>query len=707
MPNVEFTQTDFSAGELSPRLHGRLDSPLYAKGLELASNWQIAVQGGLVRRNGSDLIAPLLDSTDYRLIGFRTAKGERFAVGFGDQKIRIYDDRGELYQDAGGGGGPGLDLVRNGNFAKGLGYWTVSAVGPPVASVYQPTVHSDALYLRKGYEVSQDITVTVSGEYVFGFTATLLEGTALQASLLARGPDMEFTPFFADTGWPGVRTHRMNLPPGVYRIRFGSTPGSGSTLGAAVVDDVQFYRAGAAQSAAAPWGKDEVERIQFVMETALDRLWLVHPAHVPHTLTRNQGGVWVLEQPLFIQGPAEWGTDNYPSAVELYQSRLWLAGCPNDQGTVWASASDNLLDFRLTEDVQGEQVVTARCAIKFTAQTKGAIRWMAGKAALILGTDLGEYAVQAQGGALAPNDLQVTQTSAHGCAAIQAIQLGDQIVYVSNDRRRLRAMSYDFSSANWASRDLALVADHLTEGRIKEIHLTRDPLPTLCVILASGEVRFCTFDRAEQVAAWWRFDTDGIVRSAAVLDGDEGSSVWLSVVRRNGIYLEKFTLDGRAGAQLDSAVTRTPAGLVVSGLEHLNGEKVGVVVDGALRPDAVVANGQITLDAPGTTAVVGLPFRARGKTLPPNVQGASQRAKRRWVKLHMRLNNSALPLINGRRLPDRSPSTPQDTREPLRTGDFGAESSDWEGRGQVLIEQDLPLPTEIVALFGALAVSEV
>ena len=71
------------------------------------------------------------------------------------------------------------------------------------------------------------------------------------------------------------------------------------------------------------------------------------------------------------------------------------------------------------------------------------------------------------------------------------------------------------------------------------------------------------------------------------------------------------------------------------------------------------------------------------------------------------LNDSALPLVDGKRVPDRTPATPQDEAEPRRTGAFAAAGAlGWESEGVITIEQDLPVRTEVLALFGVAAVHE-
>ena len=53
----------------------------------------------------------------------------------------------------------------------------------------------------------------------------------------------------------------------------------------------------------------------------------------------------------------------------------------------------------------------------------------------------------------------------------------------------------------------------------------------------------------------------------------------------------------------------------LSGLWHIEGEEVAIYADGNVLPRQTVTNGAITIDAPASTVVIGLPFDAEIETL--------------------------------------------------------------------------------------------
>lgn len=69
---------------------------------------------------------------------------------------------------------------------------------------------------------------------------------------------------------------------------------------------------------------------------------------------------------------------------------------------------------------------------------------------------------------------------------------------------------------------------------------------------------------------------------------------------------------------MDSAVSgefETPVGEIKSGLEHLEGAEVGVMVDGGYQGTTVVQNGGIKLSVPGRHIKVGLLYDSVLRTL--------------------------------------------------------------------------------------------
>jgi len=125
-------------------------------------------------------------------------------------------------------------------------------------------------------------------------------------------------------------------------------------------------------------------------------------------------------------------------------------------------------------------------------------------------------------------------------------------------------------------------------------------------------------------------DTEA-VKSVCVIPGEDEDQVWFAVHRHVNagtavVYVERmasrfpatqadsFFVD--SGVWYDSTATET-----VSGLDHLEGETVVVLGDGAVLDDAVVASGDITLSAESSKVAAGRSFRYKLKPMRIEVPG--------------------------------------------------------------------------------------
>lgn len=154
---------------------------------------------------------------------------------------------------------------------------------------------------------------------------------------------------------------------------------------------------------------------------------------------------------------------------------------------------------------------------------------------------------------------------------------------------------------------------------------------------------------------------------------------------------------------------------IVQGLDHLEGETVWAVVDGAISPKRKVVNGSIQLDSPGTIVHVGLPYTSRYKSIrldvalgQNNALASKQRIHHLYVKTH-RTNyflygsNSATELMPARRYTIDSMDEAPRLRSELLEIPFEA---DWTREPYITIESDLPLPLCILSITTQMSLNQ-
>ena len=87
--------SNFTAGELSPRLEGRTDVSKYFNGCATLENMLVHPHGGAARRPGSIFVAEVKSSAAaVRLISFEFNVEQTYVLEFGNNYFRIMRDGG-------------------------------------------------------------------------------------------------------------------------------------------------------------------------------------------------------------------------------------------------------------------------------------------------------------------------------------------------------------------------------------------------------------------------------------------------------------------------------------------------------------------------------------------------------------------------------------------------------------------------------------
>lgn len=89
-------QTNFSAGQMDPRMLGREDVGVFGNAGETLSNSSPLVQGGIRRRPGTDYLAT--ETAHTRLEKFRFNTTQLYIFAFSNEELKIFDETGSLLQ---------------------------------------------------------------------------------------------------------------------------------------------------------------------------------------------------------------------------------------------------------------------------------------------------------------------------------------------------------------------------------------------------------------------------------------------------------------------------------------------------------------------------------------------------------------------------------------------------------------------------------
>lgn len=409
----------------------------------------------------------------------------------------------------------------------------------------------------------------------------------------------------------------------------------------------------------------------------------------------------------------------HPRAVALHEGRIFFAGTAYRPLSIWGSVINDFQNFRRSTLDDGGLFYS------LSAKEANAVQWMESQSDLIIGTSGDEWTIGSSeaDSALTPTNVRAQRQSSYGSMFLSSAIVNDVILFVQRRGRKIRELVYSFEKDGWVAPDLTVLAEHITMGEIVETAYQQQPDAIFWAVRGDGQLIGMTYERDQNVVGWHRHTTKGIFESVATIYGvGTGDEVWLSVRRRiNGEdvrYIERFRPDFREtfDAQdkehwwyLDCAkrfVTESEEE-DFSGLGHLEGEQVDLLADGAASPPRTVEDGSITLQAPASIVLAGLPYESRLKPmrLEMVLQDGSSRGR---IKRVHRLVASLYKSLGGQCSTDgqewqwfypREMSTPMDDSPSVFTGDREVHvAGNYSDSGDVLIRQNQPFPLTVLAL---------
>jgi hypothetical protein len=749
MPQATTIKTNFSAGELSPLMAGRVDVSKYANGAETFENFIARIHGPAQRRSGTYYVSELKSSANRaRLLLFEYSTTQAYVIEFGPSYVRFYRNHarvetvpGTAYEVAtpyGAGDLADLKFTQSADvlyichpsyMPRKLARlsdtsWTLTAIDP-----------QDGPYLPKDSS-GKTITVTGSGPYTLTASAALFAAT--------------------DVG------RDISIPQGSGHAWFRVTAFTSSTVVTATL------KAGTAPSSAATafrlgaWS--DTTGYPSCATFYQDRLTFAGSKSNPQTVWGSFSGDYenFADQKL---------TDATVAASNAY---IFTVNDENVNAARWLSPEDVLL----IGTQGGEHKLAA------ASQTE----------------------------ALSATNVQVRRQSTHGSQkSVSAIRADNAVLFLQRAGRKVREVKYDFQTDKYLALDLTELAEHVTRGGVSEMCFQEEPASVVWMVRGDGQLIGCTYNRAQDVVAWHRHVIGGqyyggpaVVESVACIPTPDGTAdeIWLIVKRTIGGAVKRYVeymkplfdpaaqaaeeayfVDcGLQSALTTPAATLTPSALdgegvtfaadaaafaagdvgkhiringglalvtaytdsqhvtgqylrparstepqasgawslqavttTFTGLDHLEGETVSVLGDGAVFSDAVVSGGAVTLDAPGASyAAIGLPCPAT--LVPMRVEGgaASGTAQGMLKRIHKAVfrflasagaqYGEAVGKLH--ELEARAPSDLLGVAPDLFTGDRVVEPPQgWDRDGQMVLYCAKPLPCVVVAIIYQLQTS--
>ena len=674
MARVAVELTNFTGGELSPRLDGRNDIAKYNSGCKTLENMIVYPHGSASRRSGTQFVAEVKDSTKKtRLIAFEFSTIQTYILEFGDQYIRFYKDNGQILS-----GGSAYEISSP--------YLEAELFDIKFAQ------SADTMYICHPNHQPRKLTRT-------GHT-----NWTLTNDVIINGPFMDHN-VETTTANPSHKSVGQTTT-----VTFSSTTGINSNQGFLSTD---------------------VGRLLHITDGHLKITSVTSTTVVVGTVIVDLNETGSTTD--FALGSFS-DTTGYPACVTFFEQRLVFAGTTAQPQTIFFSRSADYENF----DDQYHETVADDDAIVYTIASNqvNAIRFLTATRTLIIGTAGGEFAVNGggTGESITPTNILINKQSNHGAANVDGIAVGNATLFLQRAKRKIRELAYNFDVDGYVAPDLTILAEHVTESGITQMAYQEEPNSIIWCVRTDGQLLGFTYQREQQVTAWHRHIFGGsfgsgnaVCESVEVLPTDSSEyQVWVIVKRTiNGVtkryveYLHNLDFDETDDTSfnyLDSQLAYDgSATTTISGLDHLEGEEVSILANGATHPNKTVSSGAITLDRSSTKVKVGLPYVSLLQTMRIDAgsqNGTSQSKTKRIYEITARLYESigieiGPDLDNMERIPFRSSANPMDSGVNVFTGDKDIEfRGNYETDGFIFVRQNQPLPLTVLSLYPRLVTND-
>lgn len=716
MPRVTINQTNFTAGEISPRCYGRVDIARYQNGAQAMPNCRVNIYGGAERRPGKRFIAPTrTHAKRSRLVPYIFSTTQAYMLEFGDQYMRVYLQSGGQVLS---GGVPyeiatpyteamlaEMDYTQGADtmfiFHQGVAINTLRriasdfwALGPAPITV-QP-------FEEVGHTFNQVLTLSAATVGP-GRTATVPVATFLASDVGRRiayqsglatitgftsstSVTVEILSAFPGTVIPANAWELLDSPQATVTPSAKDPVGATITLTAGIdawraVDVGKFVRinGGMAQIS----GFTSTTIVDAVIKIALEAT-----VAAPANAWSLEGSVWNA-------------TNGYPRTGALYEQRLCAAGSPRYPQTVWGSRSGLFFDY--TIGVNDDDAFAF--ALPSTGQINPIQRMVTAKALFPL-TYGGEFTME--GGndlPLAPTNVKSRSPCVYGCNLVKPVRVGNEILFVQRAGRKIRSLAFNIADDTYRAPDLTVLAEHISQSGIVDMAYQQEPVSTVWCVRADGKMATMTLDRDEGVTAWTPLSTDGLYESVACIPNATGDEVWAIVQRTvNGQqkrYVERFD----AQVYTDCAITGTDAvgKAIWTGIDHLEGRSVAVKADGVYMGMFTVTAGAITLPRAAKAVEIGLPFSNSVTLLRPEIlsgDGSAQGNPQRTHEISVLLAETIGAKLNGDVIAFREfGENLLDVPPEAFSGFKRAGLTGWHrGDETITISQDEPYPFMLLAM---------
>lgn len=279
----------------------------------------------------------------------------------------------------------------------------------------------------------------------------------------------------------------------------------------------------------------------------------------------------------------------WPTSVCFHEGRLcWFGG-----NEMWASASD---DFTNYADINSDGTATGDGgAINVTLGSGpvDTISWGLSLTRLLLGREQSIMSARSSNfdQPITPTQIVVRDCSDQGAQRLPAIKAGKRGIFVQQGGSRVYELAFASGEMDYDDKDLTRLNLDIGAAGFVDIDKATQPDKMILLPRGDGQCAVLLYDVKDEVEAWWRMQTLGVIENVAVLPQAAPEDLVYFVVNRtiNGVtrrFIERLAprtncVGGAINQQLDCHVVYQGAPVTSISLAQLPNTLVSVWADGA------------------------------------------------------------------------------------------------------------------------------
>jgi len=301
-----------------------------------------------------------------------------------------------------------------------------------------------------------------------------------------------------------------------------------------------------------------------------------------------------------LRGTTNWaegawsGVQGWPSAVAFAEGRLWWFSAANFP--VAGSQSNNYTGFA-SIDMYGNGLGDSGVILEsFGEGPADRVNFALALQRLLLGREESIASIRSSSfdSPLTPTDCAVKDCSDQGAAQLPAVKAGKRGLFVQAAGHKVYELAFSPQEADYGERDVTRLNTEIGSAGFVDLALSRQPDRVLYLPRGDGLVACLLYDPNDEVEAWWRIMTLGIVENVRRLPNYDASGpddyVYFVVKRVvNGVtrrFIEKLAqrtncTGGLQNQQLDSAYVYSGVAVSSITISWLPNTTVSVWADGA------------------------------------------------------------------------------------------------------------------------------